>query len=165
MLRVAAWILDGNPYSSHYYASTQFLPTPLPSPCKFLKPIPLRSSFSSFFFFSYVKHRNRVSKPATKKGLRERERGRREEERSLPLLFHPTSRFTNPFASEHNFQSGRDPFTTRSSSTISGEDRRKGRKGNKGWEAGAFDRGSPTRGQEGWLRPCFFSPAKETGGK
>lgn len=95
------------------------------------------------FFFLYVKDRNQINQQQEeeKEGERERE-GKKETEmrqrcsarRTLPPFILPNIPVTNPFALEHNFQSGRDPFTTLFLLFLlhlSGEDRKE-RKENKG---------------------------------
>lgn len=96
-------------------------------------------------FFFFVRQRPESNKPATRRGEREREkeRGKKETEmrqrcsarRTLPPFILPNIPVTNPFALEHNFQSGRDPFTTLFLLLLllhlSGEDRKE-RKENKG---------------------------------
>lgn len=92
----------------------------------------------------FVRQRPESNKPATRRGEREREkeRGKKETEmrqrcsarRTLPPFILPNIPVTNPFALEHNFQSGRDPFTTLFLLLLlhlSGEDRKE-RKENKG---------------------------------
>lgn len=95
-------------------------------------------------FFLYVKDRNQINQQQEeeKEGERERE-GKKETEmrqrcsarRTLPPFILPNIPVTNPFALEHNFQSGRDPFTTLFLLLLllhlSGEDRKE-RKENKG---------------------------------
>lgn len=95
------------------------------------------------FFFLYVKDRNQINQQQKRrKRGRERE-GKKETEmrqrcsarRTLPPFILPNIPVTNPFALEHNFQSGRDPFTTLFLLLLllhlSGEDRKE-RKENKG---------------------------------
>lgn len=95
-------------------------------------------------FFFFVRQRSESNKPATRRGERGGERERKKEtemrqrcsaRRTLPPFILPNIPVTNPFALEHNFQSGRDPFTTLFLLLLllhlSGEDRKE-RKENKG---------------------------------